>query len=327
MDKLIDQYGRMLSYLRISVTDRCNLRCRYCMPAEGVPWIPHEKIMTFEDIEFLAAAMMPLGVRKVRFTGGEPFVRKGFLEFLKGMGRRRNKLRIAVTTNGSMLAQFSKDLAESGISGVNVSLDTLDRDKFRFITRTAAFDDVMKGIKVFAETTKIPLKINTVLINGFNDEETENLIRFAREHRAVLRFIEFMPLDGDVWAEDRFIPAETIFRNLPGGSQAWREIPGDSAHNPDGPATYYRNRDTGQRVGVIAAVSHHFCDRCNRLRVTATGEMRTCLFSGEGTNLLSLIRERNTEKLQKTILEAAFRKPKSWTALGKTTRHMSQIGG
>jgi len=327
MDKLIDQYGRMLSYLRISITDRCNFRCRYCMPAEGVRWIPHEKIMTFEDIEFLVGAMMPLGVRKVRFTGGEPFVRKGFVGFLKGIGSRHKTLKTAVTTNGSMLAQTAKDLVESGVSGVNVSLDTLDRDKFRFITRTDTFDDVMEGIKVFAETTTIPLKINTVLINGFNDGETENLIRFAREHRAVLRFIEFMPLDGDVWAEDRFIPAATIFRNLPGGAGVWRELPGGSGHDHDGPATYYQNRDTGQRIGVIAAVSHHFCDRCNRLRITATGEMRTCLFSSEGTNLLPLIRERDTEKLQKTILEAAFRKPKNWTAMENTVRHMSQIGG
>lgn len=327
MEKLIDQYGRMLSYLRISVTDRCNFRCRYCMPAEGVPWIPHENIMTFEDIDFLAAAIMPLGVRKVRFTGGEPFVRKGFVDFLKDIGSRRKNLRVTVTTNGSLLGQFAEDLAESGIAGINVSLDTLDRDKFRFITRTDFFDDVMEGIKVFSETTTIPLKINTVLINGFNDGETKDLIRFARENRAVLRFIEFMPLDGDVWAEDRFIPAETIFGNLPGGSRAWREIPGGSAHNHDGPATYYRNRETGQRIGVIAAVSHHFCDRCNRLRITATGEMRTCLFSSEGAELLPLIRERDTVKLQRTILEAAFQKPKSWTATGNTTRRMSQIGG
>ncbi len=297
------------------------------MPSEGVPWIPHEKIMTFEDIEFLAASLIPMGIRKVRFTGGEPFVRKGLVDFLKDIGKRHEDLRIAVTTNGSMLAQFSEDLKQSGISGINVSLDTLDREKFRFITRTDAFADVMEGIRVFSETTKIPLKINTVLINGFNDGEIENLIRYAREHRAVLRFIEFMPLDGDVWAEDRFISADKIFEKLPGGPQAWRTLPASSAHNHDGPATYYRNRDTGQRIGVIAAVSHHFCDRCNRLRITATGEMRTCLFSNEGTPLLSFIRERDTEALQKTIMEAAFRKPKSWTIIGNTEHHMSQIGG
>lgn len=327
MDKLIDQYGRVLSYLRISVTDRCNFRCRYCMPAEGVPWIPHEKIMTFEDIEFLAASLMPMGIRKIRFTGGEPFVRKGFVRFLKDIKSRHKDLRITVTTNGSMLARFSADLRESGISGINVSLDTLDSGKFRFITRTDAFEEVMEGIKGFSETTTIPLKINTVLIKGFNDDEVKDLLRFAQEHRAVLRFIEFMPLDGDVWAENRFISADTIFEKLPGGPKVWVELPAHSAHNYDGPATYYRNRNTGQRIGVIAAVSHHFCDRCNRLRITATGEMRTCLFSAEGTPLLPLLRERDSEALQRAIKEAAFKKPKSWTATGNTERHMSQIGG
>ncbi|MGC9490121.1 MAG: GTP 3',8-cyclase MoaA [Thermovirgaceae bacterium] len=327
MDKLTDRYGRTLTYLRISVTDRCNFRCRYCMPAEGVPWIPHEKIMTFEDIEFLAASLMPMGIRKIRFTGGEPFVRKGFVQFLKDIKSRHTDLRITATTNGSMLARFSSDLGESGISGINVSLDTLDPGKFRFITRTDAFEDVMEGIKVFSETTTIPLKINTVLINGFNDDEIENLIRFAQKHRAVLRFIEFMPLDGDVWAEDRFISADTIFKKLPGGRKAWMELPANSAHNFDGPAAYYRNPNTGQRIGIIAAVSHHFCDRCNRLRITATGEMRTCLFSGEGTQLLPFLRERDAEALKRAVKEAAFKKPKSWTATRNTERHMSRIGG
>jgi len=327
MDKLMDKYGRVLTYLRISVTDRCNLRCRYCMPPEGVQWIPHEKIMTFEDIDFLASSLMPMGIKKIRFTGGEPFVRKGFVDFLRQIKENHPDLRIAATTNGSMLSQYSRALEDIGISGINVSLDTLDPEKFRFITRTDAYDDVIKGIRVFAETTEIPLKINTVLISGFNDDEIESLIRFAGEHRAVIRFIEFMPLDNDVWAENRFIQADDIFQKLPGGTETWRALPPDSAHNHDGPATYYQNRVTGQRIGVIAAVSHHFCEKCNRLRITATGEMRACLFANQGTDLLPLIRSRDIEALQRTIREAAFLKPKSWTVLENSERHMSQIGG
>lgn len=327
MEKLKDRHGRILTYLRISVTDRCNFRCRYCMPPEGIDWIAHDRIMTFEDIEFLVASLMPMGIRKVRFTGGEPLVRKGFVDFLKDLKERHSRLRVAVTTNGSMLGQFAERLEKSGISGINVSLDTLDREKFRFITRSGGYSEVMDGIRVIAEKTAIPLKINTVLINGFNDGEISDLIAYAGKNRAVLRFIEFMPLDGDVWAQDRFISADSIFERLPGGPGAWSVCESGSAHNHDGPATYYRNTSTGQRIGIIAAVSHHFCDRCNRLRITARGEMRTCLFSTEGTELLPVIRERSMELLQKTVHQGAFQKPESWMTLGKSERHMSQIGG
>lgn len=327
MEKLTDSHGRKLTYLRISITDRCNFRCRYCMPPEGIKWIPHDRIMSFEDIEFLVSALLPMGIRKVRFTGGEPFVRRGFVPFLKDIRELHNKLEVTVTTNGTMLKPYTEDLQSSGVSGINISLDTLDREKFRFVTRSDGYDDVINGIRTLAEETSIPLKINTVLIRKFNDMEVESLIRFARKNRAVIRFIEFMPLDEEVWTKESFISSDEIFENMPGGPGQWMASTQASNNASGGPAKYYKNRETGQKIGIIAAVTNHFCNSCNRLRVTATGQLRTCLFAKEGVELLPALRRRDEHGLQKLIREAAFLKPESWTILDNSERHMSQIGG
>lgn len=322
-----DSYGRELNYLRVSVTDRCNFRCLYCMPEEGVHFIPHENIVTYEDIDFLLGVLIPMGIRKVRFTGGEPLVRRGFLGFLKDLKRNRPQLKIALTTNGSLVRLFAEELGAVGLSGLNVSLDTIDKEKFKTVTRTDEFENVMEGIDIIGKKLNIPLKINTVAIKGFNDDEIENLIDFAREKNAVIRFIEFMPLDCSVWSKDNFLSADDILACLPGGAGTWENEDVSASHGTDGPAVYYRNVHTNQRVGIIAAVSSHFCDKCNRLRVTANGELRTCLFAEKGQDILPLLRARNEEALREAVISSVRMKPKGWQFLPETQKHMWQIGG
>jgi len=322
-----DSYGRELNYLRISVTDRCNFRCVYCMPQEGVTFIPHERIMTFEDMDFLLSVLIPMGIKKVRFTGGEPLVRKGVTEFLKKLKQKRPQLKIALTTNGSLVKFFVEEIRDIGLSGLNISLDTINKDKFKDITRVNEFENVVEGIDIIGKALRIPLKINTVVIKGFNDDEIEDLIEFARKKNAVIRFIEFMPLDESVWSMDNFLPADEILTRLPGGLEVWEKEETSASHSMDGPAVYYKNIYTGQRIGIIAAVSNHFCDKCNRLRVTANGELRTCLFAPKGKNILPLLRARDKGTLEETIRSEVRMKPKGWMFLANTQKHMWQIGG
>ena len=227
---LKDSFGRRLNYIRISITDRCNLRCIYCMPPEGVERIPHDSILSYEEIVFLVGILQDLGIEKVRFTGGEPLVRKGFFPFLETLQKSVQGIRTVLTTNGTLLAHFIDELSVSGISGVNVSLDTLDDTLFRTITRIGQLQDVKEGIRVLAHRTEIPIKINTVLMKGINDEEIGSMIDFARQNRAVIRLIEFMPLDDSVWKEDLFIPASDIFRRLPEPGK-WEQIDNSDDHS------------------------------------------------------------------------------------------------
>ncbi|MBN1333791.1 MAG: radical SAM protein, partial [Synergistales bacterium] len=204
MERITDRFGRTLNYVRISVTDRCNFRCRYCMPLEGIPWNPHEKIMKYEDIIFLIEVLVEMGVKKVRFTGGEPLVRKGFSSFLVDLRNHFPELILALTTNGSSLSAHKENLLASNLDSLNISLDTLDQAKFSYITRTGTLEDVLQGISLFSDMERPELKINTVLLKGFNDEEITELIKFCHSNRAILRLIEFMPLD-EVWSEQSFI--------------------------------------------------------------------------------------------------------------------------
>lgn len=321
--KLIDRLGRKLNYVRISVTDRCNYRCRYCMPEEGVEWIPHDKIMTYEEIRLLIQLLMELGVKKVRLTGGEPFVRKGFAQLLQTLRQSFPALELAVTTNASLLSKYIDEIKDLGIR-LNVSLDTLDAEKFRFITRIGNLSEVIEGITLWS-SLKLPLKINVVLIKGFNEEEAMSLADFAKKIGATLRFIEFMPLDEGLWFRDSFISASTI-ENFLFSSGDWK-MAEETPSATDGPAKYYVNSKTGQKIGIIAAVTHHFCDSCNRLRVTATGEMKNCLFAAGGFDLLSPLRKGDLEEVKRRILTAAWEKPANWKKLVPGDSHMSQIGG
>ncbi|HCL79178.1 MAG TPA: GTP 3',8-cyclase MoaA [Synergistaceae bacterium] len=326
-----DPFGRSLDYVRISVTDRCNFRCRYCMPAEGVAWIPHERIMTYEDILFLCEVLTGLGVRRVRFTGGEPFVRKGFVPFLAEVRNRFPHLAMAVTTNGSFLEAWADRLPALGLDSVNVSLDTLDPSKFTAMTAMGGIDQVLRGIDAVLAAGSVPVKLNTVVVRSVNAAEIEDLVLFAGRKGVLLRFIEFMPLDGQVWSREEYVPAEEIRGRLP-APDAW--LPDEApTQGPNGPARYYVHERTGQRVGIISAVSDHFCGRCNRLRVTATGELRSCLFRDDSVPIMEALRMRDASALQALILAAAAAKPREGgTGLPKETdspgyRHMSRIGG
>lgn len=317
-------FDRVLSYARISVTDRCNFRCRYCMPEGGVVPLDHRDIMSYEDMIFLCHVLVSLGIKRVRFTGGEPFVRKGFVPFLQDFRREFPDLSMAVTTNGSLVEPFASAIGDLGLDGINVSLDSLDPSSFREITRCGSLADVIGGIRALKKCTD-KVKLNTVLIKGFNDHQLPDLLRFARDEGALLRLIEFMPLDSSVWFDDAFISVDHMIDRLP---ERDRWIPEGPSLAPDsGPAVYYVHEKTGQRVGFISAVSHNFCQSCNRLRVTSGGELRPCLFSSDGEPLLSALRSKDEKEVARLVVLSGEKKPRCWGDVANGETHMSGIGG
>ena len=324
MAVLIDEYGRSLNYVRISVTDRCNFRCTYCMPADGVECIKHSDILRYEEIKRLCEAFWNLGVRKFRFTGGEPLVRKDMLPFLQGLKSAFPEMKIALTTNASLLEPYAAHLADIGIHSLNISLDTLDEQKFASITRIGNFNAVISGIKAAAAAGMKNLKLNAVLIKGFNDMEIPALMRFAKENGLLLRLIEFMPLEDSVWNKEDFISGVDILKLLPEGGY-WKAE--KSGLPEDGPAQYYYNERTGDSIGIITAVSNHFCRNCNRLRVSASGNLRTCLFSPTEIHLREYIANTDITVLENKILESIKSKPKCWNDVRTGELHMSGIGG
>ena len=325
MDELKDTQGRRLNYVRISVTDRCNYRCTYCMPAEGIVWQDHAHIMSFEEILDLCRTLVSLNVRKIRFTGGEPLVRRGMVDFLLKVREQFPELKIALTTNASLLEEFSDKLKEVGLSALNISLDTLNPVKFKNITRTGDIEAVFRGIRAARNAGITGIKLNTVLIRGFNEEEIEGILQFAKKTEVLLRLIEFMPLGDDVWTSEKFISSSAILDML---STFGRWDPDLSqATELDGPAAYYRNAETGLRIGIISAVSKHFCANCNRLRISASGKLRTCLFSGTEYPLLPYLRSGDLEQVRNRILQAVHEKPKCWQDIRDGSLQMSRIGG
>jgi cyclic pyranopterin phosphate synthase len=300
------------------------------MPESGVERVPHEKIMTFEDVFFLIRVLRDLGVGKARFTGGEPLVRRGLVPFLSSLCASFPGLRVALTTNGSMLSACAPELVRMGLSSINVSLDTLDPEKFAAMTRGASLKGVLDGIDALLDagalSAGMSVKMNVVLIRGFNDKDAGRLIDFAGERGILLRFIEFMPLDRSVWSGESFVPFREVLNALPDASE-WRS----EASGPvefAGPARYCVNGNTGQRIGVITAVSQHFCASCNRLRVTSTGEVRVCLFSNEQVSIFDALRARDEGALRERLFEAAVLKPEAGMLLNRDEeRRMSLIGG
>lgn len=324
MAQLTDGYGRTLRYVRISVTDRCNFRCSYCMPETGVRCIDHDSILRYEDISFLCSVFWELGMRKFRFTGGEPLVRRGLVPFLGRLKTELTGIKLALTTNGSLLDRYAGQLARAGIHSLNISLDTLDPEKFASITRVGSLDTVIKGIRAARDAGIKNIKLNAVLIKGFNDTEVSALLDFAKKERLLLRLIEFMPLEDAVWSAEHFISGGEILGMLP-DSGAWK--PEKGGGEEDGPARYYVNEKTGDVIGVIEAVSNHFCDSCNRLRVSAEGGLRACLFDDRETPLRDVIRRRDEEGLTALILNSVKEKPRCWDDVRKGGLHMSRIGG
>jgi cyclic pyranopterin phosphate synthase len=298
------------------------------MPEEGTRILSHNDIMRYEDILFLCRVLSSLGVRKVRFTGGEPFVRKDMISFLMTFRDSLENMAVSLTTNASLLPEYASSLAGIGLSSMNISLDTLDPIKFRKITRVGNVRDVLAGIASARSAGVENLKTNTVLMRGFNDAELPEILNFAWENELTPRLIEFMPLGDDVWKIEKFISADEILKTLGelyGGWTSLTRASRDSAL-PAGPAKYYVNSQK-KIVGVIEAVSNHFCSTCNRLRITASGGLRSCLFARRETGLINLLRERDEEGLMKAILEGASEKPPNWPAERDGLQRMSRIGG
>lgn len=324
----MDFRKRVVDYLRIAVTDRCNLRCIYCMPSEGIPKLSHEELLSYEELLRLAAAARSIGISKVRVTGGEPLVRKGIVYFVRRLVEAVNPGEVTMTTNGVLLAEYARDLFSAGIKRINISLDTLKADRFREITRSDLFYAVIRGIEKAMEVGFRPIKLNMVVMKGINDDEVEDLARLTLKEPIHVRFIEFMPFGGEEW-EKRFLPAEEIIERL---REVGKIEPAVSL-NSNGPARYMRFQGAMGKIGIISPMSHHFCDSCNRLRLTPEGKLRTCLFSTEETDIRQLLRRSASDAEITHVLTDVLRKKPAHRVLDTEllrkciSRPMSKIGG
>ena len=325
MEPLLDSFGRVADDLRISVTDRCNFRCTYCMPAEGLQWLPKAEILRFEEIVRLAGIFRGLGVRSFKLTGGEPTVRADLPKLVAMLREVAPDADLSMTTNGILLDRQAKPLADAGLDRVSVSCDSLLRHRFEEMTRRDALEKVHRGIAAAVDAGLTPLKINCVVIAGTNDEEVVDFARYARETGHEVRFIEYMPLDADnAWERDKVVA--DILQRIDA------EFPLVPEHGPE-PATTYRFADGAPgAVGVIASVTEPFCDTCNRLRLTSDGQMRACLFALDEVNLRDPMRAgASDEELAAAIREGVARK---WEGhrinhpdFVRPGRSMSMIGG
>jgi GTP 3',8-cyclase len=292
--QLIDTFGRIHDNLRVSVTDRCNIRCFYCMPETAVKFEAREKLLTFEEIERFVSIAAKLGVRKVRLTGGEPLVRKNLPTLIRKLSAIEGVEDLALTTNGVLLAQQAAELYDAGLRRINIHLDTLDRERFKKITRRDDFERVIEGIETCQRLGYGPIKINVVAVKNLIEPDIAPMARFGRERGIEIRYIEFMPLDSQgIWDRGRVLLADDMIATLEREIGPLEEIPdGD----PRAPATEYRFADGIGRVGFIPSVSRPFCLNCNRLRITADGHMRYCLFAVEETDMRALLRRNASEE-------------------------------
>lgn len=326
---LLDPYKRKINYLRISVTDRCNLRCRYCMPDEGIPLIPHEEILTYEEILRIVRVFASEGISKVRLTGGEPLIRKGIVDFISRLYQIEEIKDLSLTTNGILLKEFAQDLKKSGLKRINISLDSLKRERFCQITRKDDYERVWEGIEESLRVAFSPIKINMVAIQGLNDDEIESFARLTLHLPLTVRYIEYMPSgNGEEWRESNIVTVPQIKSRLESIGKL-TPIPSDRW---DGPAKRFRIEGAIGEIGLIGAVSSHFCDDCNRLRLTPDGKIRTCLFSDEEIDVKELLRKGGSDQDLKERLLAALRtKPKrhyiNTHQFKKCQRNMSAIGG
>lgn len=327
MTGLSDSFQRPINYLRISVTDRCNLRCVYCMPAEGVSLMPHGDILSYEEIYTIAAAAAELGVNKVRITGGEPLVRTGLPELIRMLASIDTIDDISLTTNGMLLERYAAELKSAGLRRVNISLDTLDPDKFKQITRGGNLDDVLKGIEAAKAAGLNPVKINVVVIPGVNDDELLSFAAKTVNEGWHVRFIERMPFSGKDTSASQFISVSDIRQRL----ELLGELEPCSVDVGNGPARYYRLPDANGTIGFITPVSEHFCFQCNRLRLTADGKLRLCLLNDEEIDLRQPLRSGiSTIELKELIEKAVASKPLGHNlAEGSIPqgRPFSQVGG
>ena len=328
-EPLHDGHGRPIGDLRVSVTDRCNFRCQYCMPAEGLPWLDRSEILTFEEIERLVRLFATMGVTHVRLTGGEPLVRRAFPRLVEMLGQIDDLDDLSLTTNGYLLEQMADDLAAAGLRRINVSLDSLSRDRFFQMTRRDALPQVLAGLQALERHPGIsPIKVNCVAMRDFTEDEVLPFAELARRKPYEVRFIEFMPLDADqAWSEDRVLPGAEV-RALIDRVHPLEPLPRDR-HST---ARVYRFADGRGEIGFVNPVSEPFCGDCNRVRLTAEGKLRTCLFSMHETDLREALRSgAGDDEIEQVIRDAVWRKELkhhvSEPGFRQPARTMSRIGG
>ena len=331
--QMIDPFGRHVSYLRVSVTDRCDFRCVYCM-AEDMTFLPKAEILTLEELDRVCSAFIRKGVRKLRLTGGEPLVRRDIMRLVKSLGRHIDSGaldELTLTTNGSQLARHAEGLREAGVERINVSLDTLDPEKFKEITRWGRLEKVLEGLNA-AKAAGLKVKINTVALKGVNDGELDRLVEWCGEEGFDLTFIEVMPM-GDIGGEtrvDQYLPLSLVRSQL---QRNWTL--NETDYRTGGPARYYNVAETGRRVGMITPLTHNFCESCNRVRLTCTGTLYMCLGQEDAADLRTPLRASQDDGLlDAAIDEAISRKPKGHDFIidrrhqkPAVGRHMSVTGG
>ncbi|MBA3299498.1 MAG: GTP 3',8-cyclase MoaA [Thermoleophilaceae bacterium] len=335
-EPLVDGHGRRIADLRVSVTDRCNFRCQYCMPAEGLQWVSREEVLSFEEIERIVSLLVQMGIEDVRLTGGEPLVRREFPRLVSMLAAIDGLGDLSLTTNGYLLERDAGALAAAGIDRLNVSIDSLQRDRFFQMTRRDALPQVLRGLEAAARQPGLrPVKVNVVAIRGFTESEAIPFAEFARERGFEVRFIEFMPLDGDsAWTADQVLPGEEL-RAIINAVYPIEELP----REPSATARVFRFADSargesaaGGQIGFIDPVSEPFCADCNRIRLTADGRLRTCLFSLHETDLRGPMRAgAPDDELELLVREAVWRKELKHRVgeegFRRPARSMSAIGG
>ncbi|MDH3294917.1 MAG: GTP 3',8-cyclase MoaA [Acidimicrobiia bacterium] len=326
MTGLVDGFGRVHTDLRISVTDRCNFRCQYCMPSEGMIWLDRSDVLTFEEIERVARILVErAGVRSIRLTGGEPLVRARLSSLVEKLAAL--DVDLSMTTNGSTLAQHARDLRDAGLKRINISLDTLDPDRFIELTRRDELDRVLAGIDAAVEAGFEPVKVNAVLMRGVNDDELVPFLELGRQKGLIVRFIEFMPLDAQgEWSSDRMVAYDEIL-DLAGRYYEFEPVQRGSS-----PAERFRYLDGSGEFGIIASVTEPFCHNCDRIRLTADGQIRNCLFSLTHVDIRDLLRGGATDEEVLAAIGGEVDRKWAGHAIGQVhflrpSKSMSQLGG
>jgi len=319
-----DSFNRNIDYLRISVTDRCNLRCIYCMPAEGIKLLPHNEILSYEEILKIIKIATTIGISKIRITGGEPLLRKDVVSFIEKTVRIEQIKDIGMTTNGVLLKKYAKDLYQAGLKRINVSLDSLEEDKFKKITRFGFLKDVLEGIESAYRVGLNPIKINVVVMRGINDDEIEKFARLSLQVPYQIRFIEFMPIGHNYWGEELFISTKEIKQKIQYNVGTLTPV----QVKKSGPAEYFMLEGAKGLLGFISPLTTHICSMCNRIRLTADGKLRPCLFSDKEIDLKKILRSgASQEEIKQILIKAIQLKPQGISIESKPLRPMSTIGG
>jgi cyclic pyranopterin phosphate synthase len=322
---LTDNFGRVFKYLRVSVTDRCNYKCRYCAPYGSFNHVNRDKILRYEDMLFVIGVLTQHGLKKVRITGGEPLVRKGLIAFIEEINKIEGIKEITLTTNGSLLGIYAKALRKAGIKRINISLDSLQANKYAYITGGFNLNEIIQNIKLAKESGFDPVKINTVMIKGFNDDEILDFCEFAKTSNSIVRFIEFMPVGNIEWSYSKVISGENILKTINTKYET------TMINDHTGASTNYK-LSNGAIIGIISPVTHHFCEMCDKLRLLADGSIKPCLLMDREIDLYNVIKSRDGDLFIKSLIEVLKLKNKEHAPfvgnnLTNKNKPMSSIGG